>query len=107
MSEQNNGDKNKKNEKDKKNDLILRNNDAQLTNKERAKKDLAMLAERLNYFKSLNLDKKYAISFDWAERYYRDADYYYKKKDYFTSFGCANYAYGILDGILLAEGKHK
>ena len=76
-----------------------------LSEKERAEKDLRMLESRLDYFIKLGLNKKYAESFEWAKRYYVDAKYYYSKKDYYTSFGCANYGYGILDGILIYEGK--
>ena len=42
---------------------------------------------------------------EWAKNYLHDAKHYYEKGDYFSSFGCANYAYGIIDGILIHEGK--
>ncbi|MCK5636423.1 MAG: DUF357 domain-containing protein, partial [Thermoplasmatales archaeon] len=29
-----------------------------------------------------------------------DSKYYLEKKDYFTAFGCINYAHGLLDSIL-------
>jgi len=35
-----------------------------------------------------------------ASQYYEDAKYYLEKKDYFTAFGCINYAHGLLDGVI-------
>ncbi len=35
-----------------------------------------------------------------AKQYYKDSKYYLEKKDYFTAFGCINYAHGLLDSIL-------
>ena len=32
-----------------------------------------------------------------ACQYYEDSKYYLEKKDYFTAFGCINYAHGLLD----------
>ena len=36
---------------------------------------------------------------DLAKRYYEDTKYYLEKGDYFTAFGCINYAHGLIDGI--------
>lgn len=35
-----------------------------------------------------------------AGQYYEDGKYYFEKKDYFTAFGCINYAHGLLDAII-------
>jgi hypothetical protein len=35
-----------------------------------------------------------------ANQYYEDSKYYLEKKDFFTSFGCINYAHGLLDAII-------
>jgi hypothetical protein len=35
-----------------------------------------------------------------AKQYYNDSKYYLGKKDYFTAFGCINYAHGLLDAII-------
>ena len=35
-----------------------------------------------------------------SKQYYEDSKYYLDKKDYFTSFGCINYAHGLLDAII-------
>ena len=72
---------------------------------ERAKKDLDKLIVIIKEFKGQKFGDKYAEVLDWAERYLTDATYYFNKKDYFTSFGAANYAYGIIDGILIFEKK--
>lgn len=34
-----------------------------------------------------------------AANYCEDAEFYLKKKDYVTAFGCINYAHGLLDAV--------
>ncbi len=46
-----------------------------------------------------NSEKKRRI-IDLATRYRKDAEYYLGKKDYVTSFGCINYAHGLLDAMI-------
>lgn len=41
---------------------------------------------------------------DMALRYYKDAKYYLLKRDYFTAFGCINYAHGLIDAIRFKNG---
>ncbi|MEM4633611.1 MAG: DUF357 domain-containing protein [Candidatus Anstonellaceae archaeon] len=36
---------------------------------------------------------------DLARRYCEDAKYFLEKEDYITSFGCINYAHGLLDAL--------
>jgi len=36
---------------------------------------------------------------DMATRYYMDAKYYLSKEDFFTAFGCINYAHGLIDAL--------
>jgi len=52
---------------------------------------------------------KAAIDFsDMAERYFKDAKHFEKKKDYITAFAALNYAHGWLDcGVRLGylDGK--
>lgn len=74
-----------------------------MDNKERAKKDLDKLEACITKFKELGFSEKYPKLFEYSQNYFKDAEHYYKKGDYFTSFGCANYAYGILEGIFLKE----
>ena len=45
-------------------------------------------------------DEKQKKIIELASQYYEDAQYYLEKKDYFTSFGCINYAHGLLDAII-------
>ena len=71
--------------------------------KTRAKKDLEKLSSCLSKFKELGFSEKYPKLLEYSLNYFKDAEHYYKKEDYFTSFGCANYAYGILEGIFLKE----
>jgi len=35
-----------------------------------------------------------------ATQYFEDSKYYLEKKDFFTAFGCINYAHGLLDAII-------
>lgn len=75
------------------------------TERSRAFKDISKLRKILREFVKAGLSSKYPTIYQWAENYARDGLYFYKKKDYFTAFGCANYAYGIIDAILILEGK--
>ena len=40
---------------------------------------------------------------DMATRYYQDAQYYLGAKDFFTAFGCINYAHGLLDALRMQQ----
>lgn len=42
---------------------------------------------------------------DMAKRYYEDSKYYFSLGDYFTAFGCINYAHGLIDAIRLFSGE--
>ncbi|RLF50788.1 MAG: DUF357 domain-containing protein [Thermoplasmata archaeon] len=65
---------------------------------ERIKKDLQKFEENIKEVK----DKKII---DMAKRYYEDAKYYFAKKDYFTAFGCINYAHGLIDAVRMKIDK--
>ena len=71
--------------------------------KTRSEKDLQKLREILLYFQSQPFAESYAPQLAYSKNYLRDAEHYHAKRDYFSSFGCANYSYGILEGILLKE----
>jgi len=73
--------------------------------KERAEKDVKKLKEIIAEFELLDLHEKYHDAYEWAKNYLKDAEHFFAKKDYFSSFGAANYAYGIIDGILIIEKK--
>jgi uncharacterized protein len=70
---------------------------------ERSEKDLEKLKEIISFFRGQKFSKSYREQLVFAETYWKDAEHYHEKGDYFTSFGCANYAYGILEGIIMLE----
>jgi len=78
-----------------------------MSEKERALKDIKKLEAAIEEFEKTGLAEKYREPYNWAKNYLYDAKHYFEKMDYFTSFGCANYAYGIMDGILIHEGRKK
>jgi len=47
-------------------------------------------------------DKKGELLLKWAKDYYKDAAYYYSKKDFSTALEAIAYAHGFIDaGVLL------
>jgi hypothetical protein len=68
---------------------------------ERIKKDIALFEDSIAELDSLSLDGNEEEVVDNAKRYYEDTKYYLEKGDYFTAFGCINYAHGLVDGIKL------
>lgn len=75
--------------------------------KERVKRDIAKLEKLLAKFKEEGLDRKHPDICSWAENYKNDAIHFFNKEDYFSAFGCANYAYGMLESIFMFESKKK
>lgn len=76
-----------------------------MNEKTRVQKDIIMFEEnkeRLNE-KTLTDDEK--KTFELATQYYEDTKYYTNKKDYFTAFGCINYAHGLLDALLKIKNQ--
>ena len=67
--------------------------------KTRIEKDIVMFEEDL---KKMNDKVKLESSkvLELACQYYNDSKYYLEKKDYFTAFGCINYAHGLLDALI-------
>jgi hypothetical protein len=66
----------------------------------RIEKDIVMFKENLpkvNHKKISNYQEK---TITLAKQYFEDSKYYLEKKDYFTAFGCINYAHGLLDSII-------
>ncbi|MCP4647664.1 MAG: DUF357 domain-containing protein [bacterium] len=72
---------------------------------ERAQKSLEKLEARLKDIQNLGLGQKYPEIFELASQYTKDSRHYLEKADHFSSFGCSDYAYGLLDAILIIEGK--
>jgi len=68
--------------------------------KTRIEKDIVMFEENLQKIKQKKFDSKQEKIIELATQYYEDSKYYFEKKDYFTSFGCINYAHGLLDAII-------
>mgnify|MGYP001028755391 CR=1 FL=1 len=76
-----------------------------MSDAERIKKDIALFEESVVELDSLSLDANEEKVVEHATRYYEDTKYYLGKGDYFTAFGCINYAHGLIDGIKrLKEG---
>ncbi len=68
--------------------------------KERIIKDLKKFEENIKEVKDERIK-------DMARRYYEDAKYYFAKEDYFTAFGCINYAHGLIDAVRMKIDKEK
>ena len=68
--------------------------------KTRIKKDIVMFEENLSLLEGKKLTESQKKTVELAKQYYKDSKYYLEKKDYFTTFGCLNYAHGLLDSIL-------
>ncbi|HIH28561.1 MAG TPA: DUF357 domain-containing protein [Thermoplasmata archaeon] len=71
--------------------------------KTRIQKDIVMFEENIKQLKQTTLTEKQKKIIELATQYYQDAKYYSQKKDYFTAFGCINYAHGLLDAILKTQ----
>ena len=65
---------------------------------ERIKKDIELFEKNITKVKNKRIK-------DMATRYYEDAKYYFEQGDLFTSFGCINYAHGLIDSILNRKTK--
>jgi hypothetical protein len=68
--------------------------------KTRVEKDIVMFEENIKLINQNTLTDNQKKIFELATQYYEDTKYYTHKKDYFTAFGCINYAHGLLDAIL-------
>ena len=71
--------------------------------KTRVQKDIVIFEEnikRINQKIITDIQKK---TIELASQYYQDTKYYAEKKDYFTAFGCINYAHGLLDALIKTE----
>ena len=68
--------------------------------KTRIKKDIVMFEENIKKTEKLDLSSSQEKTIELASQYFHDSKYYLEKKDFFTSFGCINYAHGLLDSII-------
>ena len=71
-----------------------------MDNKTRIEKDIIMFQENLTQIENKKLNDKQESTIQLAQQYFEDSKYYLKKEDYFTAFGCINYAHGLLDSII-------
>ncbi len=71
--------------------------------KTRVQKDIVMFEENIKQINDMLLTEKQKKIIELATQYYQDTKYYSQKKDYFTAFGCINYAHGLLDAILKTQ----
>jgi hypothetical protein len=68
--------------------------------KTRIKKDIVMFEENIKETNKIKLSDSQQKTIELASQYFEDSKYYFEKKDFFTSFGCINYAHGLLDAII-------
>lgn len=68
--------------------------------KTRIQKDIVMYEENIVKTDNLKLSEGQKKTVELASQYYSDSKYYLEKQDFFTSFGCINYAHGLLDAII-------
>jgi len=71
-----------------------------MNEKTRIEKDIVMFDENIKKIKQKKITDVQKKIIELACQYYNDSKYYHKKKDFFTAFGCINYAHGLLDAIL-------
>ena len=79
----------------------------QLSESDRIKKDIVLFEQSIVELDSLSLTETEVEVVDQAKRYYGDTKYYLEKGDFFTAFGCINYAHGLVDGIRMTKGLLK
>lgn len=73
--------------------------------KTRVQKDIIMFEENVKQINKKTITDNQKKTIELASQYYLDTKYYAGKKDYFTAFGCINYAHGLLDAILKTENQ--
>ncbi|MFA5102146.1 MAG: DUF357 domain-containing protein [Candidatus Thermoplasmatota archaeon] len=71
--------------------------------KTRVQKDIVMFEEHITHINQYTLTDNQKKILELATQYYEDTKYYHTKKDYFTAFGCINYAHGLLDALLKTQ----
>ena len=79
---------------------ILSHKQDTMDEKRRIEKDIVMFEENLQKMQQRDIDEEQSKIIERASQYYEDTKYYLEKKDYFTAFGCINYAHGLLDSII-------
>ncbi len=68
---------------------------------ERIKKDMELFAKNIKEVESIEVSVREEKIVEMARNYSHDTNYYLKKMDNYTAFGCITYAHGLLDAIRL------
>lgn len=68
---------------------------------ERIKKDMELFTKNIKEVESIKVSAKEGKIIEMAQNYSQDTNYYLKKKDNYTAFGCITYAHGLLDAVRL------
>ena len=71
-----------------------------MNEKTRIEKDVVMFEKNLLLLEGKKLTESQQKIVELAKQYNKDSKYYLEKKDFFTAFGCINYAHGLLDSII-------
>ena len=74
--------------------------DIKMDEKTRIEKDIVMFDDNQAKINRSELSESQIKTIELATQYFNDSKYYLGKKDYFTAFGCINYAHGLLDSII-------
>ncbi|MCD6411953.1 MAG: DUF357 domain-containing protein [Thermoplasmata archaeon] len=70
---------------------------------ERIKKDIELFEKIIS---SMREKERFSQIIELSMQYCEDSKYYLRKGDYFTAFGCINYAHGLVDAIRIIEGTY-
>lgn len=71
-----------------------------MNEKTRIEKDIVMFEDNISQINDKKLTEAQEKTVELAKQYYKDTKYYLDKGDFFTAFGCINYAHGLLDAII-------
>ncbi len=71
---------------------------------DRIKKDIELFTKNIKEIDSIELNRNEIEIIERSKSYFEDTEYYLKKNDLITSFGCITYAHGLLDAIRLIHG---
>lgn len=67
----------------------------------RINKDIKLFNEIIKQIENMELKNNELEVIKRAKSYFEDTNYYLKKGDLVTSFGCITYAHGLVDAIRL------
>jgi hypothetical protein len=73
-----------------------------MDHKERSRLSIEKTENLLRVFVP-NQDEKEV--FEKARNYLSDSKHFFEKEDYFSSFGASDYAYGLVEALIMIRGK--